>query len=171
MAKWKTIRPEELEKNAFQMIGEDWMLITAAKPDGTVNTMTASWGGMGVIWGGPAAYLFIRPQRYTREFVDASAELSLCFFDEKYRKALSHLGSVSGRDEDKIGTVGLTVEKDGDVPYFSEARVVLKCRRLYRQPMGPEYFTDREEPAKWYPDEDYHIQYIVRIEEVRVRED
>ncbi|MCD8077857.1 MAG: flavin reductase [Lachnospiraceae bacterium] len=170
MDQWKKIQPEELEKNAFQMIGKDWMLITAAKPDGTVNTMTASWGGMGVIWGQPVVYLVIRPQRYTLEFVDAAERLSITFFEETYRKALAHLGSVSGRDEDKIQTVGLTVERDGDVPYFREARVVLKCRKLYRQPMGAEFFVDPALAEENYLDKDYHILFVAGIEEAMVKE-
>ena len=67
---------EALNENAFQMIGKDWLLLTAKK-DGKVNTMTASWGGVGVMWGKQVAFLFIRPQRYTKEFVDAAAEMSI----------------------------------------------------------------------------------------------
>ncbi|MCD8125816.1 MAG: flavin reductase, partial [Lachnospiraceae bacterium] len=155
MDQWKKIQPEELEKNAFQMIGKDWMLITAAKPDGTVNSMTASWGGMGVIWGQPVVYLVIRPQRYTLEFVNAAEKLSITFFEETYRKALAHLGSVSGRDEDKIQTVGLTMEWNGEVPYFREASLVLTCRKLYRQPMGPEFLIDPVQAEENSPDKDY----------------
>ena len=50
----KEIKPEELTKNPFHMIGKEWMLVTAEK-DGKVNTMTASWGGVGIMWGKPVA--------------------------------------------------------------------------------------------------------------------
>ena len=96
---FKEIKPEELQKNPFQMIGKEWLLVTAEK-DGKANTMTASWGGVGVMWGRNVAFIVIRPQRYTKEFIDASDKLSLSVLDEEYRKTLSYLGSVSGRDED-----------------------------------------------------------------------
>jgi len=82
------IEPEKLHADCFTMIGKEWMLITAEK-DGKVNTMTASWGGMGILWNKKVAFIFIRPQRYTKEFVDATSHLSLTFFDESYRKQLS----------------------------------------------------------------------------------
>ena len=72
----KQIKTEELTINPFQMIGKDWLLITAKKGD-KVNTMTASWGGVGVMWGKPVAYLVIRDSRYTKEFVDAGDRLSV----------------------------------------------------------------------------------------------
>ena len=97
----KSIKPEELEKNVFHMIGKEWLLVTAEK-EGKVNTMTASWGGLGVMWGKNVAYIVLRPQRYTKEFVDAGETFSLSVLDEEYRKTLSYLGTVSGRDEDKI---------------------------------------------------------------------
>ena len=72
----REIRPEELQKNPFQMIGKEWLLVTAEK-DGKVNTMTASWGGVGIMWNRPVAYVFLRPQRYTKEFVDQGETFSL----------------------------------------------------------------------------------------------
>lgn len=82
------IDPKELNQNVFSMIGEQWMLVTA----GTVercNTMTASWGGLGVLWGKPVATVYIRPQRYTLEFVEREDCFTLSFFEEEYRKALA----------------------------------------------------------------------------------
>ena len=73
---FKEIKPEELQKNPFQMIGKEWLLVTAEK-DGKANTMTASWGGVGVMWGRNVAFIVIRPQRYTKEFIDASDKLFL----------------------------------------------------------------------------------------------
>ena len=66
--------------------------------------------GIGVIWGQPAATVYIRPQRYTREFVDAEPRLTLSFMGEEYRRALAYCGAHSGRTEEKIARAGLTVE-------------------------------------------------------------
>lgn len=152
---FKEIKPEELQKNPFQMIGKEWLLVTAEK-DGKANTMTASWGGVGVMWGRNVAFIVIRPQRYTKEFIDASDKLSLSVLDEEYRKTLSYLGSVSGRDEDKIAKSGLTVAHTDDVPYFAEANTVIdpglytedQTFNLSRQFTSCKTFYNRSKP--WF---------------------
>lgn len=153
---------EKLEKTPFELIGKDWMLVTA-EMEGRVNAMTASWGGMGVMWGKNVAFVVIRPTRYTKEFVDAAETFSLAFLDENYRKALNYFGTVSGRDEDKIAKTGLTVMHEGKTPYFEEAGLVLICRKLYAQQYDPACFIDLESDEKWYPEKDYHTLYIAEI--------
>lgn len=165
MSEMRTVQPEELNKSTFQLIGKDWMLVTAEK-ENKVNTMTASWGGLGVMWGKNVAFVVIRPQRYTKEFIDASEGFSLSFFDEGHRKMLSYLGTASGRDEDKIAKSGLTVVREGAVPYFQEASTVLVCRKLYAQPYTPESFLDPALREQWYPESDYHTLYIAEIEKI-----
>lgn len=169
MSSWKTIKAEEITNNAFQLIGKDWMLITAEK-ENKVNTMTASWGGVGVMWGKNVVYVVIRPQRYTKEFIDANTSFSLTFFPEEYKKQLSYLGSVSGKTEDKISKSELTIEKKSDIPYFSEGKLVLLCNKLFSQPLQEESFINKELIEKWYPQKDYHILYIAEIKEVLVKE-
>lgn len=168
MNTFKTIQPEELSANAFSTIGKDWMLITA-EIDGKVNTMTASWGGLGVMWHKNAAFIFIRPQRYTKEFVDASSHLSLCVLDENFRKELIYLGTVSGRDEAKIEKAGLTVCHEAGVPYFDQSKIVLVCRKLFCQQLDPNCFVDTTIEPKVYPNKDYHYMYVCEVEKVLVR--
>ncbi len=168
MKEYREIQPEQLDKTSFQMIGKEWMLITAGTGE-KVNTMTASWGGLGVMWGKNVAFVVIRPQRYTKEFVDASEAFSLTFFDEEYREKLAYLGKVSGRDEDKIQKTELTVAYEENVPYFTEANTVLICRKLYQQEYRPECFLDTDIPEKWYRDGDYHTMYVAEIEKVLKR--
>lgn len=168
MNTFKTIQTEELAANAFSTIGKDWMLITA-EIDGKVNTMTASWGGLGVMWHKNAAFIFIRPQRYTKEFVDASSHLSLCVLDENFRKELTYLGTVSGRDEAKIEKAGLTVCHEAGVPYFDQSKIVLVCRKLFCQQLDPNCFVDTTIEPKVYPNKDYHYMYVCEVEKVLVR--
>ena len=108
------IDPKELDQNVFSMIGEQWMLVTAGTAE-RCNTMTASWGGLGVLWGKPVATVYIRPQRYTLEFVEREDCFTLSFFGEEYRKALALCGSKSGRDVDKVKECGFTVA-GADIP-------------------------------------------------------
>lgn len=162
---FQPLQLSELCANPFTLIGKEWMLVTAAKPDGSVNTMTASWGGMGVMWGKDVAFVVIRPQRYTKEFIDQSQTFSLSFLPEGYRKQLNYLGTVSGRDEDKLAHAGLTVESQAGTPYLAEARLVLLCKKLYAQPMEPGCFLDQTMDAKWYENHDYHVLYIAQIDQ------
>lgn len=148
------------------LIGKEYMLITAEDPAGAINTMTAGWGGLGFIWGVPAAFVFIRPQRYTKHFVDTSEHFSLCFFDATYRKTLGYLGTVSGRDEDKIARSGLTIMFEDNVPMFAEASIVMLATKMYAQDMRESCFTDPEIPIRWYPEKDYHTMYVGRIDSV-----
>lgn len=154
---------QEFNCNPFEMIGKDWMLITAER-DGKVNTMTASWGGLGIIWNHNVAYIFVRQSRYTKEFIDSSDTFSLTFFDtEKYRKTMAYLGSVSGRDENKIEAAGLTIGYSNGIPYFNEAKMVFLCKKLSRHYLAPEGFTDESVNPQWYEDKDYHDMYIGEI--------
>ncbi|MBP1743194.1 MAG: hypothetical protein H6Q58_172 [Firmicutes bacterium] len=169
MKRFKEISVQEINENPFKMIGTDWMLVAAEK-EGKVNAMTASWGGLGVIWNKNVAYVFLRPQRYTREFVDSSEKFSLSFYDESYKEKLKYLGSVSGRQEDKMAKSGLTLLEGADAPCFVEASVVLVCRKMYAQKFEPECFVDKSVESVNYPNKDYHIMYIAEIEKVLVRE-
>ncbi len=152
-------------KTPFEMIGKDWMLISAEK-DGIVNTMTASWGGMGVIWNKNVAFVFIRPSRYTKEFIDNSEKFSLSFFDEGFRDKLTYLGRVSGRDENKIEKSGLTVASFDGVPGFSEAETTIVCKKLYAQDMAEASFISHEFFEKMFPVGDLHTMYIAEIESI-----
>jgi flavin reductase (DIM6/NTAB) family NADH-FMN oxidoreductase RutF len=158
---FKETKPELLSDNAFKLIGKDWMLITAGTPE-SFNTMTARWGGLGVLWERKVAFCFIRPTRYTREFMERAENFTLSFFDERYRKAMSFIGSHSGRDTDKVKETGLTPVKEEGVVYFEEARLVLACRKLYFQDISPERFLDPK-IEDMYPQKDYHRMYVGEI--------
>lgn len=169
MSKFNEITPELFEQSPFKLIGKDWMLITAEK-DGKANTMTASWGGFGVMWGKNVAYIVLRPQRYTKEFVDNSDTFSLSFLDNSFRATLSYLGTKSGRDEDKINNSKLTVLHTTDIPYFEEANIAILCKKLYAQEFKPECFIAQGLNEKWYPDADHHTLYIAEVTKILVKE-
>ena len=161
------IDPKSLDLNAFSAIGEKWMLIT----DGTkekCNTMTASWGALGVLWGAPMATVYIRPQRYTKEFVDENEYFTLSFFPEQYRQQLSLCGTKSGREVDKGKECGFTVaEGEGGAPYFEQAELVLVCRKRMAVPMDPAAMPE-DVKEKWY-EGDYHTMYWGEIVEALVQ--
>ena len=145
----------------FEAIGKKWTLITAEK-DGVVNTMTASWGGVGVLWGKNVVTVYIRPQRYTRECVDAGDFFTVTLFDG-HQKELSVLGSKSGRDGDKIGEVGFHMERVDGQPTFAEGKTAIVCRKLYRDQFKPENFAAPEIIDALYPTGYFHYIYIGEI--------
>lgn len=159
---FKEIDAKELKFNPFTKIGSEWMLITAGNKE-KFNTMTASWGGLGVFWGKNTTTVYIRPQRYTKEFIDENDTFTIAFFDEKYRKALNVCGSVSGRDADKVKKAGLTPYFVDDTVSFKEANMIMVCKKLYHQAMTPESIDDKEYDKKMYPNKDYHVMYISQI--------
>lgn len=164
------ISPEKLSGNTFEMIGKDWMLVSAADGE-KFNTMTASWGGMGVLWSKCVAFVFIRPQRYTYEFTEKSDTLTLSFFGGEEREALTLCGRKSGRDCDKVAEAGLTPYwVDEKSPAFSEAKVILKCRKLYADVLREESMIDGD-IMKNYAAKDFHRVYVCEIEKVLVKED
>ncbi len=157
------IDPKALTFNPFQVIGAQWALITAGTKE-RCNTMTASWGGVGILWNKPVATVYIRPQRYTKAFVDRENTFTLSFLPEEYREQLVYCGRVSGRDEDKIARCGFTVEAaECGAPYFAEAELVLVCRKLYRQTLTPGSFLEQDLIGKNYPSRDFHDMYIAEI--------
>lgn len=154
-----------LKESVFSLIGDRWMLVAATDKSGRTNAMTASWGGMGVLWGKKVAFVFIRPQRYTKRFVDEAAKFTLSFFDDSYKNMLGYMGKVSGKDEDKIAKSGLTVTDRNGAPVFKEASLTLVCRKMYRDTLKEENFIDKSNIEKWYPQKDYHDVYVAEIVE------
>ncbi len=164
----REISPKDIERNPFVMIGDDWMLITAEK-DGKPNTMTASWGGVGVFCGKDVTFTFIRPQRYTKEFIDSSETFSISVLPENYRQQLAYLGKVSGRNEDKIKKAGLTVEYYENTPYFAEADKVIICKKMCASDLNYDSFIQTEMCDKWFASNDYHTIYISEILKVLIK--
>ncbi len=164
---FRKISAQDLTDRPIGMIAKDWMLVTASKPEGETNCMTASWGGLGELWGKPVAFLFIRPQRYTHEFTEAGDRYTLTWFDEEHREKLAFCGAKSGREIDKINECGLTPVTDGDgMIYYAEARRVMKLKKLYAAELDPAKSCDRELFDFHYPSSDYHTMYICEILEI-----
>lgn len=168
--KFVEVSNKSFDFNPFELIGEEWMLITAGN-ESAFNTMTAAWGQMGFLWRLPVASIYVRPQRYTKEFLDKTDDFTLSFFGPSARPALQLLGTKSGRDGDKVQEAGLTPQPINDSMTFEEAQLVFVCHKLYIQPLDPVCFNGDEVRQDCYPAKDYSVQYIGRIDHVNVRED
>ena len=162
---WETIQPEDLQDNVFDLAGKQWMLITAGKQN-SFNTMTASWGCFGVLWGKPTAICFVRPTRYTFGFINKAEYYTLSVFSEENRKILDFCGSHSGRDTDKIAQTGLKpVDIKGKAVSFEQARLVFLCKKMYTHDFDPKMFLDPKIDTEMYPTKDYHRVFIGEVEQ------
>jgi len=159
---FEEISVKNFSENVFDLIGKKWMLITAGNLE-SFNTMTASWGGMGNLWNVPVAFIFVRPQRHTYNFIERESHFTLSFFEKKYHHILSYCGSHTGKEVDKAKETGLkSLEtKLGNIVY-EQARLVVECQKIYFDDIKPELFVDRLIQRN-YPNKDYHRMYIGKI--------
>lgn len=156
--------PKEFKENVFTRMSSEWFLLTAGTVD-SCNTMTAAWGGIGVLWGKNVATAYVRKSRYTREFMERDNIFTLSFFGSACREALNLCGSKSGRNMDKIKEAGLTKTLlDGGVA-FEEAELVIVCKKLFREELSPENFLDPSIEKNYVGKDagDYHTMYIGEI--------
>ena len=161
----KKIDLTTLTDNVFNLIGKEWLLITAGDKNG-FNTMTASWGCIGWLWSRPGAVVFIRPERYTHLLAEQNDHFTLSFLGngDEAREIYNLCGSKSGRDCDKIKESGLQpIETESGNIAFTQSRLTLECRKLYKDSIKPECFIDNS-ISKWYGDKGgYHDAYILEI--------
>lgn len=163
---WHQIMANNINDNSTALFADDWAIITAGTPE-KFNMMTASWGCLGNLWNKPVALCFVRPQRYTFEFTEREDNYTLTFFDENYRDKLQYLGTVSGRDEDKVKGSGFTpkILPSGNIS-FEEARLIIECKKIYVDFFHEINFMDTTIIPNFYSTKDFHRIYIGEITNV-----
>lgn len=161
----QTIPVDQFTVRIHHLWDKQWFLLTSGDfAAGRYNTMTVSWGSLGVMWNRPFAQVVVRPTRYTYEFMEQYDTFTLCAFSDKYRAALNLLGSKSGRDGDKIAQARLTPIASTQIaaPGFAEAELIIECRKIYWDDFDPTHFIDSTIEAN-YPRHDYHRIYFGQI--------
>ncbi|MDO4566700.1 MAG: flavin reductase [Oscillospiraceae bacterium] len=160
---FKELDIKEFSLKPFYAFDEGWALVSAGEAE-SFNTMTVSWGGLGTLWSESVATVYIRPQRYTREFFERESRFSISLFEGGFHKELAYLGSHSGRDEDKLAkTPAITPAFEYGVPLFPVATYNLVCEKLYTGDLHGENFNDLALRDKVYPESDYHRVFIGRV--------
>ena len=142
-------------------IDKEWALLTCGKKE-KFNMMTISWGGLGTLWHKPIATIYVRPNRYTNEFIENNDYFTLSFYDEEYKKDLGFLGSKSGRDIDKISYTNLTPEIIDNVITFKEANLTIVCKKIYFQDLDIKNIPQTE-IDRFYNNEPVHRMYIGEV--------
>lgn len=167
---FKEISAKDIKDNAVELLSTKWGLVTAGSSS-ACNTMTVSWGAIGELWGKDCATVYIRPQRYTEEFLNKEDYFTLSFYPmDKKQQIHGVCGSKSGRDVDKIKECGLTPCFDEKAPYFAEAELVLVCKKMAKSKFDPNDFIDDTIVDKWYEQNDFHYIYYGEIEKVLISE-
>lgn len=162
----KEIDIREVKENLVHLLADEWALVTAGRGD-ELGTMTVSWGGIGELWGKDMATIYIRPQRYTKNFLDENSYFTLSFYPEQYKDALRLCGTKSGREIDKVAATGLTPCYYENAPYFEEAKLVLVCRKVAVSAFDPSQFLDSGIMQN-YQQNDFHAIYYGAIEKVLI---
>jgi flavin reductase (DIM6/NTAB) family NADH-FMN oxidoreductase RutF len=161
----KEIPITKLYMPIFNQWDNQWFLLTCGDYESKdFNTMTVSWGSMGIMWHKPIVMVVVRPVRYTFNYMEKYNTFSLCTFSKSYKKALNLLGTRSGRDGNKIEASGLNPAAGQRIaaPSFSEAELVLECKKIYWDDFKPDHFLTAD-IDKNYPQKDYHRIYFGEV--------
>lgn len=159
----KKIELSSLSFNPFLKIRDQWALLAAGK-EGDFNMMTVSWGGFGEMWHKEVVTVYVRQSRYTLGFMDKNDLYTVVFLKDGHKDALGVLGSKSGRDINKMEGAGLTpVFTPEGCPTFAEAELTFVCRKLYRDNMTRDKFTDTKVYDDNYADNDFHTMFMGEI--------
>ena len=160
---WQEIKPQNIDVNAVKLFANDWMLLSAGK-DTSMNMMTIAWGALGELWGKPIVTVYVSTDRFTYKFLEDNEYFTVTAFPEQFRDKLQYIGSVSGRDEDKVKGSGLTPEftKLGN-PIYKEANLAIECKKIYAEQLKKELMP--LEQRQWYDEKKLgvHMMYIGEI--------
>ncbi|MDR1451044.1 MAG: hypothetical protein LBI57_01730 [Helicobacteraceae bacterium] len=159
---WREADIKEFEGGIIARMSKDWALLAAGSAE-DYNAMTVSWRLMGYLWERPVVVCFVRPQRFTRNFVDKNDGFSLTFFGKETKTRVHKVfGFESGKDIDKAAKAkAQPIVFDGGAIGFEEAKETISCRKIYADDFNSKNFLDRS-IDKLY-DGDYHRFYIGEI--------
>ena len=153
-----------IETNPFEIFDESWALLTS----GTIenhNSMTISWGGMGTLWNKNVITVYVKPCRHTYSFMNNNDYFVVSFFDEKYRKSLTVMGSKSGRDVNKDEVANLTPIKHKEATIYKEAKLTFICKKIYWNDFDINNIP-QEQIKTYYSKEEPHRMFVGEVVEV-----
>lgn len=170
MEHFTKITASDIKINPFETISKNWFLLTSGRSEENYNTMTANWGTLGTLWNKSIVSVFVRPQRYTFQFIEANELFTISFFDNKYKDSLKLCGSASGRDINKAKSANLTPISGDNSVYFKEADLVLVCKKLYFTDLDKSNFLETKIIDEFYENKDYHRMYVAQVTNILKRE-
>ncbi len=140
-----------------------------------VNSMTISWGTLGIEWSKPIFTVFVRENRFTKYQLEKNPEFTINIPHGSFdKKILGICGTKSGHTIDKIKELNLTLVTPNrvSVPAISELPLTLECRVIYKQKQDEREITE-ENKKMCYPQDvdssfhganrDFHTAYYGEI--------
>ncbi len=167
MNSFREIKVSELPLNPFLDFNHGTLVLAGDEKQS--NALCLSNATLGTMWEKSVVTIGIKPLRYTKEFVDLNETFSINFFDDNYQTDVYYIGSISGRDTDKMKKSNLKRGTYKGTPFFTDANIIVFCKKLFAQEFKESEFLDREILNKFYVFKDYHTIYIAEIEKVLVR--
>ena len=168
----KELKPTDKFKNMMRLkeftMPEFPAILTAGDKD-SYNSMTIGWGTLGVIWRRPTFTVYVKPERYTYEFIEKSKYFTVSIIDKQYMKGFPVYGNKSGRDVNKEKESGYHIKflEDGGIT-FEEAKEVFVCKiicktQLKESDVDKEIIQLYEDNLQTYISTKPHAQYIGEI--------
>ena len=148
----------------FSQFHKKWALVSAGSLEDH-NAMTVSWGEMGTLWSIPVITVYVKPCRYTYEFMEKNDYFTVSFYDEEYRDALNIMGTLSGKDTDKEKQANLTPVQVGESVSFKEAKKTFLCKKIYYQDLDVGRIPDNI-VQRHYTVEKPHRMYVGEVIDV-----
>ena len=158
---------QSIQEVSHEEGGSDRTAGVAAK-GAHVALTTSQWGLMGFLWNRPVVTMYIRPSRYTFEFLRSVDRFTVSFFPQEMAPALRYCATHRGWNEDKLAGSGLVPERIGDYVLFSQSNLTFACRRLYMRPMDESLIMDKGIVDEYYEDKDVHWSFSGQIEHVYI---
>lgn len=115
-------------------VGKDMGIFTAGTREHH-NGCTVMYGAVGMIWSKPAYFVFIKPERYTWNFVKESKYFTVSYFPKELNHIHKIYGFKSGRDTDKEKEAGITPEFLEHGVGYKEAKEIYVCKIIYVEQM------------------------------------
>ncbi len=151
---------------AFSSFSKYGALLTVGNKE-KFNMMTIGWGGLGTLWGRPVATVFVRPSRYTHEFIEKEDYFTIGIFENYwYKDELKKLGTNSGRDMDKMHDSGLTPMEVPNGMTFKEVSVTLICKKIFKQRLDPSQLP-ADIQRQYYEDDEPHDMFVGEVVDKR----
>ena len=118
------------------------------------NSCVIGWGLLGVAWSKPLFIVYVKPDRYTYQFMETTEFFTVNFIKKSLYKKFKVYGNKSGRDVNKEEESGAQIEfLDNGGITFKEAEEVYVCKVLARtyfdeKNLSPEIIDFYEQASK-----------------------
>ncbi len=140
------------------------------------NSMTISWGQIGIEWNKPIFTTYVRTGRYTYQLLNENPEftINIPLPGMDISKYIKICGTQTGKDVDKHAQAEITTvpSPSVSVPGIKELPLTLECKVVYRQlqdksaipaEVKPTFYPDNVPSSDCGSNKDYHEMFYGEI--------